>query len=81
MNLLKHDYSYLFRLLVTGVILLAGITLPISGQVTLRYASNETVTWQEAIDMYQWLDDQYEDARLLEIGWTDAGSTWLVQVA
>ena len=73
MNLLKHDYSYLFRLLVTGVILLAGITLPISGQVTLRYASNETVTWQEAIDMYQWLDDQYEDARLLEIGWTDAG--------
>ncbi len=73
MNLLKHDYSYLLRLLVTGVILLAGITLPISGQVALRYASNETVTWQEAIDMYQWLDEQYEDARLLEVGWTDAG--------
>ena len=23
--------------------------------------------------MYQWLDEQYEDARLLKVGWTDAG--------
>ena len=73
MNWIKHDYSYLLRLLVTGVILLAGIILPVRGQVELRYADNETVTWQEAIDMYQWLDEQYEDARLLEVGWTDAG--------
>ncbi|RLE01077.1 MAG: hypothetical protein DRJ13_07495 [Bacteroidetes bacterium] len=73
MNWLKHDYSYLLRLLVTGVILFAGFILPVSGQVALRYASNETLTWQEAIDMYQWLDEQYEDARLLEVGWTDAG--------
>ncbi len=73
MNWIKHDYSYLLRLLVTGVILFAGFILPVSGQVALRYASNETLTWQEAIDMYQWLDEQYEDARLLEVGWTDAG--------
>jgi hypothetical protein len=47
--------------------------LPLQGQVTLRYADNETLSWQEAIDMYQWLDENYEDARLLEIGESDAG--------
>ena len=61
------------RFLLTGLILLTIIILPVRGQVELRYADNETVTWQEAIDMYQWLDEQYEDARLLEVGWTDVG--------
>lgn len=42
-------------------------------QVELRYDQNETVTWQEAIEMYQWLDEQHEEARLMEAGWTDAG--------
>jgi hypothetical protein len=41
--------------------------------VELRYEQNETVTWQEAIDMYTWLDQKYEDARLMEVGSTDAG--------
>ena len=61
------------RFLFTGLILLTIIILPVRGQLELRYADNETVTWEEAIDMYQWLDEQYEDARLLEVGWTDAG--------
>jgi hypothetical protein len=56
-----------------GILLLLGFLLPLSSQVDLRFAENQTVTWQEAIDMYRWLDAQYEDARLLEIGWTDAG--------
>jgi murein tripeptide amidase MpaA len=43
------------------------------GQVDLRYDQNETVTWQDAIKMYHWLDQQHEEARLVEAGWTDAG--------
>ena len=73
MNWIKLAYSSLLRHLIAGILLLTAIILPVQGQVELRYASNETVTWQEAIDMYQWLDDQYEEARLLEVGWTDAG--------
>lgn len=56
-----------------GILLLVFITPALRSQVELRFAENETVTWQEAIDMYRWLDDQYEDARLLEVGLTDAG--------
>jgi len=55
------------------ILLLCGFFLPLRAQVVLRYAENETVTWQEAIDMYRWLDERYEDARLLEVGLTDAG--------
>jgi len=44
-----------------------------SAQVNLRYSQNETVTWQEATEMYRWLDESYEEALLLEVGWTDAG--------
>ncbi len=42
-------------------------------QVELRYEQNETVTWQESIEMYRWLDEQHEQARLVEAGWSDAG--------
>ena len=42
-------------------------------QVALRYEQNETVTWEEAIDMYRWLDEKYDQARLMEVGLTDAG--------
>ena len=45
----------------------------VQAQVSLRYAQNETVTWQEAIDMYGWLDRQYEEAVLMKAGETDAG--------
>jgi len=73
MNWNKHDYKNLLRFLITSVFLFTGLILPVSSQVVLRYSSNETLTWQEAIDMYRWLDEQYDDARLLEVGWTDAG--------
>jgi len=73
MNWNKHDNKNLLSSLVTGIILLTCLILPVRSQVVLRYAYNETVTWQEAIEMYRWLDEQYEDARLLEVGWTDAG--------
>jgi hypothetical protein len=73
MNWIKHDSKNLLYFLIAGLCMLTIIILPVRAQVELRYADNETVTWQEAIDMYQWLDEQYEDARLLEIGLTDAG--------
>ncbi|MCK4880908.1 MAG: hypothetical protein KAS82_09615 [Bacteroidales bacterium] len=73
MNWSKHDYRYLAAHLLAVSILIAGFILPVRAQVELKYENNETVTWQEAIRMYQWLDEQYEDARLLQAGWTDAG--------
>ena len=73
MNWNRHAYKRQQRKLYTIFLLLLGFMLSLSAQVNLRYADNETVTWQEAIDMYHWLDEQYEDARLLEVGWTDAG--------
>ncbi|MFO7935029.1 MAG: M14 family zinc carboxypeptidase [Bacteroidales bacterium] len=45
----------------------------VSAQVQLKYEQNRTVTWQEAIEMYSWLDRQYEEARLIEAGLSDAG--------
>lgn len=66
MNWNKHAFS--------GIIFLLWAVLPVSrAQVNLHYQENETVTWQEAIEMYDWLDRKYEDALLLEAGWTDAG--------
>jgi hypothetical protein len=52
---------------------LLACTLSLSAQVELRYEQNETVSWEEAILMYRWLDEQYPEAKLLEVGSTDAG--------
>ncbi|MEN8203902.1 MAG: M14 family zinc carboxypeptidase [Bacteroidota bacterium] len=67
MNWIMHGFKYL------GIIFFTLNSLPFSAQVSLRYTQNETVTWQEAIDMYRYLDDASEEAKLLEIGTTDAG--------
>jgi len=53
--------------------MLAWASFSVAAQVKLRYTQNETVTWQEAIDMYRSLDTIHEEARLLEVGMTDAG--------
>jgi len=45
----------------------------VEAQVALKYEENRSVTWQEAIGMYQWLDSTYEEASLTEAGWTDVG--------
>jgi len=73
MNWIKRECRKPLGRLAAGIFLLAVTTGNACGQVALRYENNESVTWQEAIDMYRWLDRQYEDARLLEVGWTDAG--------
>jgi hypothetical protein len=37
-------------------ILLLTIGIQGYGQVKLRYEQNETLTWEEAIQMYEWMD-------------------------
>ena len=39
----------------------------------LRYESNHSLTWEEAISYYRSLDEAYPEAQLLEMGMTDAG--------
>lgn len=39
----------------------------------LRYKSNHSLTWEEAISYYRSLDEAYPEAQLLEMGMTDAG--------
>lgn len=67
MNWRRRAINYL------GIITLLMIPQITSAQVALKYEQNETVTWQEAIDLYKVLDEQYPQARLIEAGWTDAG--------
>jgi hypothetical protein len=73
MNWKKHVYKCQLLRIFAGILLLIGILLPLSGQVELRYKNNETLTWKESIDMYRWLDEQYEEATLMNVGSTDAG--------
>ncbi|MCK4751194.1 MAG: hypothetical protein KAT15_29245, partial [Bacteroidales bacterium] len=56
-----------------GPALLILTTAMAEAQLELRFEQNETVTWQEAVEMYQWLDGRYDKARFMEAGWTDAG--------
>ncbi|MGW8316731.1 MAG: M14 family zinc carboxypeptidase [Bacteroidales bacterium] len=67
----RHVVKSGATLLLIGMMLATGRTIP--AQVVLRYEQNESVTWQEAIAMYHWLDEQYREAMLLDAGWTDAG--------
>ena len=67
MNWSRHAIKYL------GIIILITIPQMISAQVALKYEQNETVTWQEAIDMYKAMDEEYSRAKLVEAGWTDVG--------
>ena len=69
MNWKKHEFS---RAIIPVFFLLVS-TARGWGQVELNYGLNETVTWQEAIHMYGWLDSTYREARLVEAGRTDAG--------
>ncbi|MGC9344280.1 MAG: M14 family metallopeptidase [Bacteroidales bacterium] len=42
-------------------------------QPELKFEENQTLTWQETIEFYQYLDNKYEDAYLMEAGSTDSG--------
>lgn len=59
-----------------GLLILAGTVLGAAlcrAQVDLHYMDNRTVSWSEAIAMYESLDEQYGEAKLVEAGMSDAG--------
>jgi murein tripeptide amidase MpaA len=68
----KHWHRRGFASMVVAGWLL-GMGFPCTGQIDLDYSGNRTVTWEEAIRMYAWLDANYSEARLVEAGMTDAG--------
>jgi len=45
----------------------------VNAQVKLRYEQNQTLTYEEVISAYTWLDKTYESAMLMECGTTDIG--------
>jgi hypothetical protein len=56
MNWIKREYRTHPVRLTAGLILPAGMFSPVTARVVLRYKNNEPVTWQEAMEMYRWLD-------------------------
>ena len=42
-------------------------------QISLRYENNETLTYDEVIEAYKYLDEKYKTAKLLTVGETDIG--------
>ncbi|MCA1741235.1 MAG: hypothetical protein LC630_01940 [Bacteroidales bacterium] len=44
-----------------------------SAAPALRYDENHSLTWEEAISFYKALDTTYPEAKLFEMGMTDAG--------
>ncbi|MRR18692.1 hypothetical protein EG827_00725 [bacterium] len=65
--------DYLFTFLLS-LIMIPGLTAQ-DRNVTpvLRYDENHSLTWEEAISFYSDLDSAYPEARLIEMGMTDAG--------
>lgn len=55
------------------VIIIFGYQLALTAQVNLRYEQNQTLTYDEVIEAYTWLDQNYESARLIEYGPSDIG--------
>ena len=53
--------------------LFLSLALTLYPQVTLRYEENETLTYNEIIRAYQYLDKKFDKARLIEAGTTDVG--------
>ncbi|MBN2699298.1 MAG: hypothetical protein JXR52_10780 [Bacteroidales bacterium] len=49
------------------------VTAMVSAQPVLSFEENLSVTWQEAVESYRWLDEHYENALLTEAGKTDIG--------
>lgn len=64
--------NQLFFFLKTAIIILLN-TCQVLAQISLRYEINETLTYEEVISAYKYLDQTYKNARLLEVGKTDIG--------
>ena len=73
MNFITNWKELFVKQLAFVALFLPVVVSPAGGQVELRYEQNETLSWEEAIGMYGWLDEQYAEARLVEAGMSDAG--------
>ena len=64
-----------FVLLITIVSFLSGCSHQRGENdiIELSYEQNQTVTYEQAIDLYEKLDKAFRSARLMEVGKTDAG--------
>lgn len=67
---MRRTLSILMLLLVLMPFMAAQEKKPLP---KLRYDDNQSLTWEEAINYYQILDETYPEARLMEMGMTDAG--------
>jgi hypothetical protein len=56
---------------MAGLLLISRFNLP--GQIRLKYEDNITLTYDEVIAAYKQLDEEFETARLFEMGQTDIG--------
>ncbi len=66
-NNLHHAYNkIIFSILIS-------IPLSLFSQISLRYEENETLTWEESIAFYQYLNDHFEGCKLMTAGETDSG--------
>lgn len=74
-NLFHFDRIVMsYRYLIVLLVLTGCFSFGVSAQpITDLYKSNQTVTWQQAIEFYQQLDEQFEEAGLIEYGKTDVG--------
>ncbi len=61
--------------LVTAILAGCNTQIPVDSPslINLRFEQNESVSYQEAIEMYERLADNYSEARLIEYGKTDVG--------
>ncbi len=65
--------KYLLTSLFSVIITLGITAQEKSATPLLRYEENHSLTWEEAISFYTDLDRRYPEARLIEMGMTDAG--------
>ncbi len=65
--------KYLLTFLFAVIITLSITAQEKSKTPVLRYDENHSLTWEEAISFYADLDKRYPEARLIEMGMTDAG--------
>ena len=49
------------------------ITSAVCAQINLQYEQNKTVTYDEALGSYMYLDSEYKEAKLIRFGPTDSG--------
>ena len=64
---------YLFASLLLTVMTVTLTARERGDTSALRYNENHSLTWEEAISFYKALDEAYPEARLIEMGMTDAG--------